>query len=324
MAQFGVHALVGLWIAWTMPLFSPYVLRFSFGVGIYVGCILPDMDTYAEAVAFFVKPDISPQMHRTLAHSVITAFILLLFFILLARILHRKQRQLYDIEASSLDDEALLALSGALATPERTPSINFRAFGIGIFAGMLIHIILDVVFWFHSIDLLFPLTSLGITYEVNVWKYAPPQIVLDILTISESLFCAIFFTVLRRSVAKKLGKWTEVYPDELVKRRKSFSDTDIEHSSMDFSIHAQDDICPLDQKTLSQARPALAISKGLIIFQYLYFVAMIGIAAITSTESERKQILFVAVFGELLGVCIPAYFYLSWALRDVIMRKTDL
>ncbi len=33
MAQFGLHALVGLWIVWSIPLFSPYVIRFSFGAG---------------------------------------------------------------------------------------------------------------------------------------------------------------------------------------------------------------------------------------------------------------------------------------------------
>lgn len=324
MAQFGFHALVGLWIAWQLPMFSPYVLRFSFGAGIFLGCIFPDMDIYAEAVGYFVDSNFAPHLHRTLTHSVITATALLLFFVLLEKLVHKKQRQLYDIEANNLDDEALLALSGALATQDKTPSIDFRAFGTGLFAGMLIHIMLDVVFWFTPVDLLFPLTSLGLTNEVNAWKYDPPNIARTILTVSESLLCAVFFTALRWSVAKKLGKWTQVYPDELVKRRKSFSDTDIEHSSMDFSIHAQDDICPLDQKTLSQARPALAVSKFLIIFQYLYFLAMCGMAASIQSESERNKLIFYAVFGELLIVCVPAYFYLSWALRDVIMRKTDL
>lgn len=323
MAQFGFHALVGLWIAWTLPLFSPYVLRFSFGAGIYLGCILPDMDIYVEAVTHFVAPSLS--VHRTLTHSVITATCLLMFFIFLERVVHKKKRQFYDIEASNLDDDTLLALSGALSTQEKTPSINFSAFGVGLFAGMLSHIMLDVVFWFKPIDLLYPLTILGITDVVNAWQNVnPPPIAFAILTISESLLCAVFFTVLRWSVAKKLGKWTQIYPDELAKKRQSFNDNDMEHSSMDFTIHAQDDICPLDQKTLSQARPALSISKGLIIFQYLYFLAMCGVAVSLSNETTRKTVLFEAVFGELMAVCVPAYFYLSWALRDVILRKTDL
>jgi hypothetical protein len=83
------------------------------------------MDIYAEAVAYFLDPNLAPHLHRTLTHSVITASFLLLFFMLLERVVHKKRRQLYDIEAN-LDDEALMALSGALAMSEKTPRIDFR------------------------------------------------------------------------------------------------------------------------------------------------------------------------------------------------------
>jgi hypothetical protein len=91
---------------------------------------------------------------------------------------------------------------------------------------------------------------------------------------------------------------------------------DIEHASMDFSLHAQEDICPIDQKTLSRARPALFASKVLIIFQFLYFVAA------CMTPFIHKESLQYVVFVELMVVCIPAYVYLSVMLRDVILRKT--
>lgn len=315
MAQIGLHALLGLWIAWALPQFSPYILKFSFGTGIFLGCVLPDVDIYAEVVASFIDEYFAAKLHRTLLHSVITAFFLLLLFVFMEKIIHKKQRNMYDIEAI-MDDERMLALSGSDSI---TPRIDLSIFGIGLFAGMISHIMLDIVFWFSPIDLLYPLSLFDIAQPVNAWTYRPPQVATTILTLSEPFFFAFFFTVLRMSVARKLGKWTDMYPDDQITQRRSFTDNHIEHMSADFSFLVQDDICPLDQKTLSRARPAQRFGRVLIIFQYLYFIALCALEAFIS---EKR--LFQLVYGELMLVCIPAYCYLGFALRDVILRKTGL
>jgi hypothetical protein len=91
---------------------------------------------------------------------------------------------------------------------------------------------------------------------------------------------------------------------------------DIEHASMDFSLHAQEDICPVDQNALSHARPALSFSRILIVFQFLFFFGACSLPFI------KPDILQQVVFGELLVVCIPAFCYLSWMLRGVILHKS--
>ncbi len=94
---------------------------------------------------------------------------------------------------------------------------------------------------------------------------------------------------------------------------------DIEHASMDFSIHAQEDICPLDQRTLQQARPAIAFSKYLIIFQLSFSIILCICAGFIDSG-----LVFMISLGELMVICFPTYFYLSWALRDVVLHKTEV
>lgn len=321
MAQFGIHALIGLWIAWALPMFSPYILRVSFAAGIYFGCVFPDIDIYAAAIAEVVRPGSAMSYHRNLTHSVLVAFALLVLFAAIELLVRNKKKRhehhLYEIEAANLDDDALLALSGALSSQEKYLGIDFKVFGLGLFSGMLIHILLDILFWFAPINLLFPLPNLGIGRVIDAWEYKPNYTVTAILSLSELLCMAAFFLVLRMCVKSRLGKWADV-PEDVAARKRAFTDNDIEHSSMDFSLHTQEDICPIDQKTLARARPALFASKVLIIFQFLYFVA----ACMTPFILKgRDDVLQYVVFVELMAVCIPAYVYLSVMLRDVILRK---
>jgi len=326
MVQLGAHALVGLWVAWSLPLFSPYVLRFSFGTGVYIGCVFPDIDIYAEAIVFLFSPSFfsstvspapAPSLHRTLTHSVVTATLLLILFLVLEGVLHHRKRNLYDIAATNLDDDVLLAINES-GSNDGTPKINFRALGIGLYAGIMIHIMLDIVFWFSPVDLLYPLSNYNISRPVHAWAYEPPDVAGTILTVSEPFCFAVFLTVLRVCVSRKLGKWVDKNPEEK-RRRTSFSDVDFEHTSMDFSLHSQDEICPLDQKTLAQARPALKASKYLLIFQWIYSISVILVAGLV-----EQKVTYIIVYSEILFACMPMYCYLSWALRDVILRKTDV
>lgn len=279
--------------------------------------MFPDIDIYAEGICYFIDPDFAPNLHRTAMHSIITGVLLLVFFSLLERIVHKKQRQLYDIEADTLEDDLMLAVNGIHSSEQKSPGINFRVFGVGLYAGMLVHIMLDIVFWFSKIDLLFPLSLFKIAVEVDAWKYTPPTYGLVILTLSETFAFAVFLTVLRVSVIKKLGKWAHKNPSEIKAKRLNVTDNDMQ--SMEFSLYMQDEICPLDHKTLTRARPALAVSKFLIVFQYLYFIALCPLAYFVDPNTIN-----LAVFSELMIICIPSYCYLAWALRDVILHKTDV
>ncbi len=82
-----------------------------------------------------------------------------------------------------------------------------------MFLGMLVHIFIDVLFWFSPIDLLYPLSlsAIDITHPVMLWVYSPPTIVHTILTVSEPLCYCAFLIVLRWCVIKKLGKWTGIF-----------------------------------------------------------------------------------------------------------------
>jgi hypothetical protein len=68
------------------------------------------------------------EYHRTLAHSVITAFVILLLCIVIEAVAScnkkRSEHLLYEIE--STDDDVLLGLSGALSSEERNLRIDFR------------------------------------------------------------------------------------------------------------------------------------------------------------------------------------------------------
>jgi hypothetical protein len=73
MAQFGIHAIVGLWLCSLIPFFLPFIKRRSFLYGLYWGCVFPDLDVYPEAVAFILGVEWAPALHRTYLHSIITA-----------------------------------------------------------------------------------------------------------------------------------------------------------------------------------------------------------------------------------------------------------
>lgn len=70
---------------------------------------------------------------------------------------------------------------------------------------------IDIIFWFSPIDLLFPLPLFGIGHEVDAWQIKElPEIVTIILSLSEILFVALFFVILRSNVVRRLGKWASI------------------------------------------------------------------------------------------------------------------
>jgi hypothetical protein len=88
------------------------------------------------------------------------------------------------------------------------------------------HIMLDVLFWFAPINLLYPLPNFGIGKVVDAWDYTPPYNATVILTLSEPLCMAIFFLILRVSATRRLGKWAEM-PEEVAHKKRIFTDNGI-------------------------------------------------------------------------------------------------
>jgi len=139
------------------------------------------------------------------------------------------------------------------------------------------------------------------------------------LTLSE-LFCfGVFLIVLRVSIVYKLGKWCDVPPpEESVGLNRS--DTDIEHGSMDYAVGSfKDIICPIDSKTLAQVKTCLKITRFLEIFQFVYFT----IVTILSVLVVEYSYVLLLVFVEVLLVCMPVFYILSWKYKTILLLKME-
>jgi membrane-bound metal-dependent hydrolase YbcI (DUF457 family) len=325
MAQFGIHALIALYFVCVVPVFSPAITRTSFCIGLFVGSVLPDLDVYASAIAFLVDQSLAAKMHRTLLHSVVVAALLYIAFWLVELIFAKKYQQyVYDYAAvqqnsPNLRPKAYRQRYDILGT-YKTRTANYKAFGRGMFIGIGAHCLLDIVLWFAPIDLLFPLTSFGITLPINVWSNVTPSgMVWLAINVSEAFCYGVYLTVLRLTVISKLGKWCDVQPKE-VPVNMNFTDTDIEHTTMDYSASSYKDIiCPIDITTLEKSKKCLKITKILEVFQYSFFI-IIAVLAFLVLELEY---VITAVTAELLFVCVPSFCYLAWNFRKILLLKME-
>ena len=80
MAQYGLHCLLAIWLVSLFPVIHPTSLRASFLIGLYFGCVFPDLDVYVEAVVYVIDQSVADRDHRTYLHSIISALFLLLLF----------------------------------------------------------------------------------------------------------------------------------------------------------------------------------------------------------------------------------------------------
>ena len=142
MAQSGFHGLVGLGAARAVFARVPVVARTAFVVGTVLGAVIPDIDMYPTAIAVLLSPagqaqNVAYEWHRTATHSV--AFLLVLYLI------------------------GLFAYS--------KPAVRWVFWGLAL--GVATHEVLDILFWFAQIDLMWPFSILphGNAYFqiVNVW-----------------------------------------------------------------------------------------------------------------------------------------------------------
>jgi membrane-bound metal-dependent hydrolase YbcI (DUF457 family) len=167
MPQAGLHGLVGAATRKWMPKKEWLLL------GVVLGNMFPDLDNIAVAVATLTKAS-TEGLHRTFTHSIFTIIVLVVVF-------------------------AIIALA--------TKNPRWTAFGYGMGAGVLMHILLDLVLWFNGVEILWP-----IRYELNFWTwYTPPEWLSKLLETAEFLFFGLFFALLM-SLARKSNTDTEYLP----------------------------------------------------------------------------------------------------------------
>jgi membrane-bound metal-dependent hydrolase YbcI (DUF457 family) len=134
MAQFAVH--LGTGILWkNAPKVAP---QFLFGV--MAGSVLPDFDFIPLALVFFFDSTLARTLHRSFSHSLLIPLVLLLVaaaFYILRR-----------------------------PAPVRSPVPVL----LGIALGMVSHVLLDILFWFGSVNVLWPLNLFGYPTIVSIWN----------------------------------------------------------------------------------------------------------------------------------------------------------
>lgn len=160
MPQNGVHAMVGIVARKWMPQKEWLFL------GVVLGNMFPDLDNLAVAYATLTGAD-SHGLHRTFTHSLFMIIAVITLFYLIAAI---------------------------------TKNRKWNNFGMGLGAGILMHILLDLVLWFNGVELLWP-----ITYELNFWSwFTAPGWLSMILDTGEFLAFGLYFLLLG-SLARRQG-----------------------------------------------------------------------------------------------------------------------
>jgi len=152
MAQAGLHGMVAQAVHKWVP------RREWLMLGIVFGSLFPDADNILVAVATVAKQPVEG-LHRTYTHSLITALVLVIVFWAI----------------------------GALRKQPR-----WTNFGLGFAAGIVLHILLDLLIWFNGVQLLWPFPL-----WINFWAgVAVPAWFMTLMNSLEFLFFALFFYML--------------------------------------------------------------------------------------------------------------------------------
>ncbi len=160
MPQAGLHAMVGAASRKWFPRREWLLL------GVVLGNLFPDLDNLAVAIATLTKSS-TEGLHRTFTHSLFTAVAVVILFYFVAGV---------------------------------TRKATWNSFGLGLGAGILMHILLDLVLWFNGVKLLWP-----IRYELNFWSwFSMPAWLENLLNTGEFLAFGLFFWLLV-SIAAKNG-----------------------------------------------------------------------------------------------------------------------
>ena len=167
MAQAGIHALLGTLMR------NRVQKRELLLLGLILGNLIPDLDNLAVAAATLNgRP--TEGLHRTFTHSFFTA----------------------------LGIGVLLYVVGwVLKKPE------WGNLGLGLGAGIVMHILVDLLIWFNGVEIFWPLPS-----WVNLWEnVTPPEWWSKLMMPMEFLFMA-FFLGLLGNWARKTGTDQDYLP----------------------------------------------------------------------------------------------------------------
>jgi membrane-bound metal-dependent hydrolase YbcI (DUF457 family) len=153
MPQAGLHALVGLASRKWMPKREWLLL------GVMLGNLFPDLDNLVVAYASLARLPDPGHYHRTFTHSLFTVIVLVILFYLITTF---------------------------------TKNEKWKNFGIGFGAGILMHILLDLILWFAGVELFWP-----IPFELNFWSwFTTPAWLKILLETGEFLMFGLYFLLL--------------------------------------------------------------------------------------------------------------------------------
>lgn len=189
MAQSGFHGIVGLTIARAAGNRQPdprvrssrekdtRIREWEKGLrfGAVLGSILPDADLLSLAITFLFDAQLAMRMHRTATHSL-----------------------LFSVPLILLGWLFLKGRAGGLAV----------GFGLGAVA----HSALDILVWFSSVDLFWPLGNWGLPSEVNLWRNVKVHPYIgNFLGAVDYLAFALYFTLLA-DAARRMETDVEFLP----------------------------------------------------------------------------------------------------------------
>lgn len=162
MPQNGIHAIIGVASRRWLP------RREWLFLGVVLGNMFPDLDNLVVAYATLAKLPNAEHYHRTFTHSIFTIITVTLLFYLIAQF---------------------------------TKNEKWKNFGIGFGAGILMHILVDLVLWFNGVELFWPLGG-----ELNFWAwFSTPEWLKILLDTGEFLAMGLYFLLLV-SLSRRHGK----------------------------------------------------------------------------------------------------------------------
>lgn len=157
MPQNGIHAIVGIASRKWMPKKEWLLL------GVVLGNMFPDLDNLVVAFATLALGQSAQEAgelyHRTFTHSIFTIVVMVALFYIVAAV---------------------------------TKNEKWKNFGIGFGAGILMHMLVDLVIWFNGVPLFWPLGS-----ELNFWAwFIVPEWLKIVLDTGEFLAFGLYFLLL--------------------------------------------------------------------------------------------------------------------------------
>jgi len=128
-------------------------------LGVVLGNMFPDLDNIVVAYATLAKLPEPEHYHRTFTHSIFTVILMVLLFYIIAAF---------------------------------TKNEKWKNFGIGFGAGIVMHVLVDLVLWFNGVELLWPIGG-----ELNFWSwFVMPAWLKILLDTGEFLAFGLYFLML--------------------------------------------------------------------------------------------------------------------------------